>query len=124
MKVSFSLANNKAKTVAAATGTAPPLKQPAAFGALDDEPIDAAPTVGTGFSQGNKVYVAQNAASTSRTKRKMEAEMKVDATVYEYDAVWDQMQEAKQKKKLAKEAEQKERKVCTDINLHSQCSVS
>lgn len=111
MKVSFSLAN-KAKSATTTAGAAPPLKQPAAFGSLDDEPIDAAPTAtNTGFTRGNKAYIAQNAPSSSRAKKKIKAEMEVDASVYEYDAVWDQMQEAKLKKKLEKESESKERKV-------------
>ena len=41
----------------------------------------------------------------------MEEEKKVDATVFEYDEVWDKMQEAKQRQKEAKEVEAKERKV-------------
>ena len=44
-------------------------------------------------------------------KKKIEAEMKVDETVYEYDEVWDKMQEAKLRQKEKKEVESKERKV-------------
>lgn len=44
----------------------------------------------------------------------MEAEKKVDETVYEYDEVWDKMQEAKQRQKEAKEVDSKERKVCME----------
>ena len=41
----------------------------------------------------------------------MEQEMKVDSSVFEYDEVWDKMQEVKLKQKEAKEADTKERKV-------------
>ncbi|EKM55588.1 uncharacterized protein PHACADRAFT_256315 [Phanerochaete carnosa HHB-10118-sp] len=44
------------------------------------------------------------------TKRKLEEEKKVDATVFEYDEVWDKMQEAKLRQKEVKEVETKERK--------------
>nr|GAT58661.1 predicted protein [Mycena chlorophos] len=40
----------------------------------------------------------------------MDAEKKVDATVYEYDEVWDKMQEAKARQKEAKEVEAQDRK--------------
>ncbi|KAJ7111590.1 coiled-coil domain-containing protein 55-domain containing protein [Mycena crocata] len=40
----------------------------------------------------------------------MEAEKRVDQTVYEYDEVWDKMQESKQRQKEAKEAQSKDRK--------------
>lgn len=40
----------------------------------------------------------------------MEQEMKVDATVYQYDEVWDRMQEVKLKQKEAKEVDSKQRK--------------
>ena len=45
------------------------------------------------------------------TKKKLEEEKKVDSTVFEYDEVWDKMQEAKLRQKEAKEADAKERKV-------------
>ncbi|KAI9070382.1 hypothetical protein FKP32DRAFT_1586222 [Trametes sanguinea] len=43
-------------------------------------------------------------------RKKLEAEQKVDSTVFQYDEIWDKMQEAKQKQKEAKEADAKERK--------------
>lgn len=110
MKVSFSLANSKAK--AKPVGDAPPLKRPITFASLeDDEPVDAAPTAG-GSSKApvNKQLIAQNVEMSKATKRKLEEEKKVDATVFEYDEVWDKMQEAKLRQKEAKEAEAKERK--------------
>lgn len=108
MKVSFSLAS-KAKPV----GTAPPLRQPAVFAAADDdEPIDAAPTASSSSHvDANKRLAAQTAAVSKAQRLRMEQEMKVDNTVYEYDEVWDKMQEAKQRQKEAKEVEAKVRKV-------------
>lgn len=41
----------------------------------------------------------------------MEAEKRVDETVFEYDEVWDRMQEAKQKQQAAKEVDASVRKV-------------
>jgi hypothetical protein len=41
----------------------------------------------------------------------MEKEQQIDATVYQYDEVWDSMQDAKAKQKEIKERESKERKV-------------
>lgn len=113
MKVSFSLANSKTKA-AKAVGEAPPLKKPAAFASLgDDDPLDAAPIVknkdGVPVS---KQLLAQHAGMSKSLKRKLEEEKKIDSTVFEYDEVWDKMQEAKQKQKEVKELDSKERKVC------------
>jgi coiled-coil domain-containing protein 55 len=108
MKLSFSLPKSN-KPV----GTAPPLKKPVAFGSLeDDEPIDGAPTTSSD-SKGSKATKKHDlVAETSRAMQKrMEAEMKVDSTVYEYDDVWDKMQEAKLRQKQAKEMAAGERKV-------------
>ncbi|KAF9264652.1 hypothetical protein L218DRAFT_925058 [Marasmius fiardii PR-910] len=106
----FSLSLNKAKSTVA---PAPTLKKPVAFGSLDDdEPIDAAPTSAADQKvSANKKFLAQNAALNSKVMQKrMEKEMKVDETVYDYDAVWDKMQEAKQRQKEMKDAETKEKK--------------
>src|ERR1700722_19135477 len=112
MKLSFALPSSKAKPV----GAAPPLKRPAAFSSLDDdEPIDAAPTLSddqTAAVSVNKQLLAQNLDSVSKaTRKRMEAEKKVDETVYEYDEVWDKMQEAKARQKEAKQADVLQRKV-------------
>ncbi|KAL0581714.1 hypothetical protein V5O48_000296 [Marasmius crinis-equi] len=92
---------------------APTLKKPVAFGSLDDdEPIDAAPTssaAGRNVSA-NKKFLAQNALNSKSMQKRMEKEKEVDETVYDYDGVWDKMQEAKQRQKEAKEVETKERK--------------
>lgn len=118
MKVSFSLAGKAKPTT---TGTAPPLKQPTAFASLDDEPIDAAPTASTSRNvDANKQLAAQSAGMSKALKKRIEAEMKVDETVYEYDEVWDKMQEAKLKQKEKKEIESKERKVRQDS---ASCSI-
>lgn len=111
MKLSFSLAKAKA------TPAAPPpsLKRSAAF-ALgdDDEPIDAAPTSSASLDKttaANKKLLAQNVQSSRAMQKRMEAEKRVDQTVYEYDEVWDKMQESKQRQKEAKEIASKDRKV-------------
>lgn len=113
MKVSFSL-TSKAKTQP--VGNAPPsLKRSAAFASLDDdEPIDAAPTASSSTGKtasANKQILAQNVAMSKAMKKKMEEEQKIDATVFEYDEVWDKIQDAKARQKNAKEADAKERKV-------------
>ena len=108
MKLSFSL--NKPKQ----PPPQPSLKPPTAFAAADDdEPIDAAPTLSSNDNNvaANKKLLAQNVGSSKAMKKRMEAELKVDATVYEYDEVWDKMQETKAKQKEQKEADSKERKV-------------
>lgn len=113
MKVSFSL---KGKAAAKPVGEAPSLKRSAAFAGLDDdEPVDAAPTaVGDkGKVAANKQFIAQSVEMSKSMKKKLEEEKRVDSTVFEYDEVWDKMQQAKLKQKEAKEAESKERKVST-----------
>ncbi|KAI0670296.1 coiled-coil domain-containing protein 55-domain containing protein [Trametes maxima] len=109
MKVSFSL---KGKATAKPAGEAPSLKRTAAFASLDDdEPVDAAPTA-TGDKKkvaANKQFIAQSVEMSKATKKKLEAEARVDSTVFQYDEVYDKMQVAKQKQKEAKEADAKER---------------
>ncbi|KAI0093865.1 coiled-coil domain-containing protein 55-domain containing protein [Irpex rosettiformis] len=115
MKVSFSL---KSKATAPSSskplGDAPSLKKPVAFASLeDDEPVDAAATAASGSStkiSANKQLIAQNVGMSKALKRQIEEEKKVDATVFEYDEVWDKMQEAKARQKVVKEADSKERK--------------
>lgn len=114
MKLSFSL--NKPKPAL----PAPSLKRPAVFASGDDdEPIDAAPTSVSADrdTAANKKLLAQNIESSKRMRKRMEAEKQVDKTVYEYDEVWDRMQEAKQRKKEEKEIDAKERKVWASITL-------
>ncbi|KAJ7063325.1 coiled-coil domain-containing protein 55-domain containing protein [Mycena amicta] len=110
MKLSFSLAKPQD---AAAGSPLPSLKRPAAFAFGDDDPVDAAPTSSVSLDKNaaaNKKLLAQNVHTSRTTKKRMEAEKKVDATVYEYDEVWDKMQDAKARQKEAKELEAQERK--------------
>ena len=122
MKVSFSL--NKSK---ASLGTSPSLNKPTSFASLDDdEPIDAAPTASrkvNGSSSSNHLdanrALAAQAAQTKMSKlqkKRLEKEKEVDSTVYEYDEVWDRIQEAKERQREVKEEEAKERKVCFSTN--------
>lgn len=112
MKVSFSLANAKAKA-AKPVGAAPALKKPVTFASLeDDEPVDGAATAGSSSrASTNKRLVAQNVEMSRAMKKKLEEEKKVDATVFEYDEVWDKMQESKLRQKETKEVDARERKV-------------
>ncbi|KAG5342774.1 hypothetical protein C0989_008724 [Termitomyces sp. Mn162] len=106
MKLSFSLAKlQKAEPPPAS------LKRPT-FDLGDDDTLDAAPTSAAADrnTPANKKLLAQNVATSKTMKKRMEAEMKVDETVYEYDEVWDIMQEAKLRQKAVKEREALERK--------------
>ena len=109
MKVSFSLSNKNTKPL----GVAPPLAKPAAFSSLDDEDTrDVVPVASSSKNAlVNKTHLADKVASSKATQKRMEQEMKIDATVYEYDEIWDRMQEVKQRQKEAKEADGKQRKV-------------
>ncbi|THH16354.1 hypothetical protein EW146_g4270 [Bondarzewia mesenterica] len=121
MKLSFSLASNKPRQKP--VGTAPSLKRPAAFASLDDEAAeDTTPTTSNG-SRGtaNQRLIAQNVELSKAARKRMEAEQKIDSTVFEYDEVWENMQEAKLRQKEAKEQESLERKVSIAISL---CTVS
>lgn len=110
MKVSFSLSKAKA---AKPVGDAPTLKKPVAFASIeDDEPLDASATAESSTrATANRQLVAQNVQLSKQMKKRLEEEKKVDATVFEYDEVWDKMQEAKLRQKEEKEADSKERKV-------------
>ena len=112
MKLSFSLTN---KAATKSVGDAPSLKRPANFGTLDDDIAsdddDALPSA-RNCNVGNGDLVAQNIQLSKSAKQRMEKEQQVDATVYQYDEVWDSMQDAKARQKEIKERESKERKVC------------
>jgi coiled-coil domain-containing protein 55 len=110
MKLSFSLAK-PAKPV----GAAPPLKPAPAFSTLDDdEGNEDSRTIESHSKKknNNSKLVSQHAITSKAIRKRMEAEKKVDDTVYEYDEVWDKMQEAKQRAKEAKEVDSAQRKVC------------
>ncbi|KAL4253165.1 NSRP1 family protein [Abortiporus biennis] len=112
MKVSFKLSGAKTKT-SKPVGEAPSLNPPVAFSLADDDTTDAAPTASSSkdaLVAANKKLVAQNMEMSKATKKRLEAEQKIDSTVFEYDSVWEKMQEAKLKQKEAKEVDSKERK--------------
>jgi len=116
MKLSFSL-----KAQEKPVGAAPSLKKPVAFSSFDDdEPVDAASTSSASRkAASNKKLIAQNVTSSKAMKKRMEAEKLVDETVYDYDGVYDKMQEAKLRQKEAKEADSKQRKV--SLSFESGC---
>ncbi|KZS99225.1 hypothetical protein SISNIDRAFT_16516 [Sistotremastrum niveocremeum HHB9708] len=106
-KLSFSLAPKSKPPI----GTAPPLQAPPVFSALDDEDGNDAPTTSkAGRHVGTLPRVPQSSLESRAQRKRMSEEKKVDQTVYQYDEVWDRMQEAKLKTKEAKEIESKERK--------------
>jgi hypothetical protein len=108
MKLSFSLTKAATKPV----GDAPSLKRPAAFGTLDDDTTgDDAPQSTRNGGAGHGDLVARNIQSSKSAKKRMEKEQQIDATVYQYDEVYDSMQDAKARQKEIKERESKERKV-------------
>ena len=118
MKLSFSL-NAKVK----APQQTPPLKRPAAFAEGDEGDVaDAAPTSTNVNSNvtANKKLLAQNVQTTKVMKKRIDAEKNVDPSVYEYDEVYDQMQEVKQRQKEAKEHDAKERKVRCSQYIYDQ----
>ena len=56
--------------------------------------------------------VSSSGTGLSRSMRKpVEAEKRIDATVYEYDEVWDKMQEARAQEKVKKVEDAKTKKV-------------
>jgi coiled-coil domain-containing protein 55 len=105
MKLSFSL---KAKAAPPPVGAAPSLRAPAAFGADDDDTRDAAPGIARADGAASQTLRAQ--ASRAQRKR-MDAERRVDASVFEYDEVYDAMQAAKNTQAAAKAVDAQERKV-------------
>ena len=119
-KLSFAFGKPKPKEN---TSPAPSLRKPVAFGSLDDDdPLDAAPTTSNAWSSkrhqtGRNIPASTSDGSLSRAaKKKMEKELSVDSTVYEYDEVYDQMKEAQARVKSAKAAEGAERKVGTTMS--------
>lgn len=100
MKLSFSL--NKPIQPPAS------IKRPSAFSLADDGDQED-----SGKPQGKAEPLAYNAHSSQVMRRRMEAEKRVDDTVFEYDEVWDKMQEAKQRQQASKEADASIRKVAS-----------
>lgn len=117
-KLSFSFGKPKPKTTTVGTAPSLSLSKPAAFASVDDdEPVDGPLSA----SSSARVDVNRRLQSTStaggslsRTaKKKLQQEVLVDPTVYEYDEVYDRMKEAELKAKAVKEDEAAVRKVCT-----------
>jgi coiled-coil domain-containing protein 55 len=111
MKLSFSLTK---KAATKSVGDAPSLKRPAAFGSLEDDNTntdDNAFQSTRSGGTGNGDLVVRNIQSSKSAQKRMEKEQQIDATVYQYDEVYDSMQDAKAKQKEVKERESKERKV-------------
>lgn len=114
MKLSISL--NKPKVVQPQA----PIKRPSVFSLVDD--ADTEDNGLLGKSQGKTEPLAHNAHSSQAMRRRMEAEKRVDETVFEYDEVWDKMQEAKQRQQAKKEADASLRQVALALCLHPSCS--
>lgn len=75
----------------------------------DEDLMDAAPTSeASGRTQVNKRLSMMNSSSNSKAQRRriQEAEA-VDKSVYQYDEIYDKLQDAKQRVKEAKEADSK-----------------
>ncbi|KAG9019642.1 hypothetical protein FRB90_011988 [Tulasnella sp. 427] len=113
MKLSFSLGKAKASS-ASAVGQAPSFKKPAAFGSLDDEETtDAAPTASSSRT-GSKPLAPATTGSWRGAKKK---DVKLDATVAQYDEVYDDMKAAQEAAKAAAEDQGKEKKSKYMTNL-------
>jgi coiled-coil domain-containing protein 55 len=65
----------------------------------------------------NNGLIKQNASLGRQAKKIQEEAMKLDQTVFEYDEVWDGMQNAREQVKQAKDAETAEHKVSTVVFL-------
>ena len=102
MKLSISL--NKPKV----SQNKQPVFQRSAFGANAEDDLE--PDAGISA----KGPVAHAAETSKAMQKRMNAEKRVDSTVYEYDEVWDKIQEAKQRQQAAKEADVTARKVCSN----------
>jgi coiled-coil domain-containing protein 55 len=118
-KLSFSF---KAKPKPKATTGIPP--QSSAFAALDDDPVEedfgSSKSSRPGITK-PKSLVPTQVVMTKAMKREMEEQKKVDATVYQYDEVYDRLKEADRQAELAREEEAKIRQVYCHI---SRCSRS
>lgn len=111
MKLSISF--NKPKT----TQSKVPVLQPSAFAAaLNDEEAESEQNIDQ--PSGSRP-TSHNVESSKAMRKRMEAAKRVDDTVYEYDEVWDKMQEAKQRQQAAKEAEAGARKVSFVLQIPS-----
>jgi hypothetical protein len=105
-KVSFSL---KAKAKVKPTTSIP--TPVSAFGSFDEEVNSPAEVPAKPGKSGPKSLVATRTVMTKAMKREMEEQQKVDATVYQYDEVYDRLKEAERLAEVAKEEEAKIRQV-------------
>ncbi|ELU44965.1 DUF2040 domain-containing protein [Rhizoctonia solani AG-1 IA] len=106
-KLSFSLA--KPKKDVQPVGTAPSLTRVA----LDDDNESSVLSGGGNGASGRKKNDMTNMAAQAvsrKAQRKMDAELKVDSTVFQYDEVWDGMKLAEAKAKAQKEDNPEARK--------------
>ena len=130
VKLSFSLGKPgpKASTSTAPFGTPKPkskqttstVPKPFSFGDDDDEDesSSAPPPSLAGPSRvtpKNNALIKQNASLGRQAKKIQEEAKKVDQTVFEYDEVWDGMQNARQQAKQVKDEESAERKVSLEL---------
>ncbi|KIK10521.1 hypothetical protein PISMIDRAFT_124301, partial [Pisolithus microcarpus 441] len=70
--------------------------------------VDAAPTATDNKDvSANKRLIAQNVESSKAAQKRMEKELKLDPTTYQYDEVWDVIQDVKQKQKETKKTDVK-----------------
>jgi hypothetical protein len=108
-KLSFSF---KPKPKVKATAAIPP--QPYAFSNLDDEHIEedsgASKPGRPGMTKSTSLIPTQ-VTMTKAMKREMEEQKRVDATVYQYDEVYDRLKEADRQAEIAREEEAKIRQV-------------
>ncbi|KAF8609883.1 hypothetical protein BDV93DRAFT_549752 [Ceratobasidium sp. AG-I] len=120
-KLSFSLGKPKPVTAAPSSnttakplGTAPPLTRIA----LDDDAEPVASGSGLGAARKKNDMTTLAAAAVSRkAQKKMDAELKVDQTVFQYDEVWDGMKMAEAKSKAVKEDNPEDRQAKYMKNL-------
>jgi coiled-coil domain-containing protein 55 len=106
-KISFSF---KAKAKPSKPTVVP--SQPSAFVSLDEEQDAQAPngSAKPGKSEPRSLVPTQT-TMTKAMKKEMEQQKKVDATVYEYDEVYDSLKEAERLAAIAREEEAKIRQV-------------
>jgi Coiled-coil domain-containing protein 55 (DUF2040) len=109
MKLSFSM--KPAKKEAPKVKAPPP--KPALFSGLEeDDGVDAPPPL------------AYKVEASKAMQKRIEKEKAVDSTVYDYDEVWERMQEVKDKQKAAKAVEAVERKVRLPSRGLAHCGIS
>lgn len=104
----FSISLNKPKV----SQDKQPVLQCSAFGTNAEDDLERDEGMST------KGPVAHAAETSKAMQKRMNAEKRVDSTVYEYDEVWEKIQEAKQRQQAAKEADATVRKVCSNSSYY------